>query len=200
MLSGAPVQEGAVPDGSASDLLEERELRSEVVFRGSMLEVRRDHVRLPDGGEATREYIRHPGAVVIVAEKNDGSLVLERQFRYPLRRSLIELPAGKMDPGEDSLECARRELREETGYVASSWQHLGVTHPCVGYSDEGIEIFLARELAQVGHAPDEGEFLEIVYMPMVEAIAAVHDGRITDGKTIVALFRALPFLDGRARP
>lgn len=120
--------------------------------------------------------------------------MFERQFRYPLRRSFLELPAGKIDPDEDILACARRELREETGYEAARWQHLGVMHPCIGYSDERIEIFLARELNHVGHALDEGEFLEVLSFSVGEAVAAVHDGRITDGKTITALFRALPFL------
>lgn len=178
------------------DPLTETELRSEVVFRGSMLEVRRDTVRLPDGREATREYVRHPGAVVVLAQLDDGNLVFERQFRYPLRYSLVELPAGKVDPGEDSLTCARRELREETGYEAAHWQHIGYTHPCVGYSDERIAIFFARGLKHVGDDPDEGEFLEILTMSVAEAQAAVHDGRITDGKTVAALFLAQPLISG----
>lgn len=182
------------PGRGADERLAESELKSEVVFRGKLLDVRRDLVRLPDGREATREYIRHPGAVVIVAVLPDGRLLFERQFRYPLRRVFIELPAGKIDADEDILECARRELREETGFEADEWRHLGVMHPCIGYSDERIEIFLARELEAVGHAWDEGEFLEILSLGVEEAEAAVHDGRITDGKTIAALFRALPIL------
>lgn len=161
-----------------------------------MLEVRRDRVRLPDGREANREYIQHPGAVVVVAVLDDGCLVMERQFRYPLRRSFIEFPAGKLDPGEDILACARRELREETGYDAASWQHLGQFHPCLGYSSERIEIFLARQLVQRGNALDDGEFLEVFSMSVAEVLEGVHDGRITDGKTIVALLRALPVLNG----
>src|SRR5690606_27743593 len=141
-----------------------------------------------------REYIRHPGAVVVVASLPDGRLVFERQFRYPLGRAFLELPAGKIDPGEPILACAQRELREETGYIARAWEHLGVMHPCIGYSDERIEIFLARELEAVGHAWDEGEFLEVLSLGVDDAEAAVHEGRITDGKTICALFRALPRL------
>lgn len=176
------------------DPLEEHELSSECVFDGALLKVWRDRVRLPDGSESGREYIRHPGAVVIVAVLPDGQLLFERQFRYPLRRAFIELPAGKIDAGEDILSCARRELREETGYEADDWRYVGVMHPCIGYSDERIEIFLARGLHHVGHAWDDGEFLEIMSLSVDAAEAAIHAGEITDGKTITALYRALPWL------
>lgn len=177
-----------------SDPLEETQLRTESVFDGVLLDVRRDAVRLPDGTETVREYVRHPGAVVIIAVLPDGHLLFERQFRYPLRKAFFELPAGKIDAGEEILECAIRELREETGYVAKLWEHLGVMHPCIGYSDERIEIFMARDLTEVGHARDEGEFLEVLSMAVEEAEQAVLDGLITDGKTISALFLGLPRL------
>lgn len=180
------------------DPLVETALSSENVFRGVLLDVHRDRVRLPDGAEATREYIRHPGAVVVVALLPGGRLLFERQFRYPLRRAFFELPAGKIDPGEDILACAQRELREETGYAAARWDYVGVMHPCIGYSDERIEIFLARELTDVGHARDAEEFLEVLEFGVDEAERAVHDGRITDGKTIAALFRCLPRLRAEA--
>ncbi len=178
----------------ARDPLEEVELSSEPVFDGVLLKVRRDRVRLPDGSESGREYIRHPGAVVVVAVLPDGQLLFERQFRYPLRRAFVELPAGKIDAGEDILSCARRELREETGYEADDWRYIGVMHPCIGYSDERIEIFLARGLRHVGHAWDDGEFLEVLTLSLEAAEAAIHAGEITDGKTITALYRTLPFL------
>ncbi|MFN3984325.1 MAG: NUDIX domain-containing protein [Rhodocyclaceae bacterium] len=181
-------------DEAALDPLTETQIASEQVFDGVLLKVLRDRVRLPDGGEAVREYVRHPGAVVVVAQLPDGALVFERQFRYPLRRAFLELPAGKIDPGEPALDCARRELLEETGYVATEWTHLGVMHLCIGYSDERIEIFLARGLTYEGHRRDEGEFLELLTLAVDGAEAAVHAGEITDAKTISALFLALPRL------
>lgn len=174
--------------------LDEHTLSSQSVYDGKLLKVRRDAVRLPDGGEGVREYIQHPGAVVIVAALADGSLVFERQFRYPLRRVFVELPAGKLDAQEAPLACAQRELREETGYIAQHWRHLGVMHPCIGYSDERIEVFLAQGLQHVGHEWDEGEFLEVFSLSPDAAHAAVLAGEITDAKTITALFLALPVL------
>ncbi|MDM7482355.1 MAG: NUDIX hydrolase, partial [Halomonas sp.] len=172
--------------GAPRDPLEEVELSSERVFDGCLLKVHRDTVSLPDGTEGVREYIRHPGAVAIVAVLPDGRLIFERQYRYPLRRAFLEIPAGKIDSGEDIFACARRELREEAGYEAADWRHLGVMHPCIGYADERIELFLARELRHVGSALDEGEFLELLTLAPDEAEAAGHDGRITAGKTIAA--------------
>ena len=177
------------------DPLKETTLCSEVVYSGIFLEICRDRVECPDGREAVREFVRHPGAVVIIPVLNDGRLLFERQFRYPLERAFIEFPAGKIDAGEAPLSCAVRELEEETGYRAERWQHLGVMHPCIGYSDERIEIFVAQGLTHVGHNWDEGEFLEFLELERAEAVRAVLDGRITDAKTITALFwteRVLP--------
>ena len=167
--------------------LDEIFLEGEVVFSGHLLKVHRDRVRLPDGSEAVREYLRHPGAVAIVALLDDGRVVLERQFRYPLRRGFIEIPAGKLEPGEDSLETGKRELLEETGYVAAEWRKLGVIHNAIGYSDEAIEIWLARGLEQREQRLAEGEFLEVFSVPLSEAQAMARDGRITDVKSIAGL-------------
>jgi ADP-ribose pyrophosphatase len=177
--------------------LREWGVASEEVFSGRLLRVRRDTVRLPDGRQATREFVTHPGAVVMIAELPGGKLLFERQFRYPLDRVFLELPAGKIHPGEDILLTAQRELQEETGYVAGQWHHLGVIHPCIGYSDERIEIFLARGLSHVGHALDDGEFLEVHELTLGEAMEAVRDGCLTDGKSVAGLLWAERILDGR---
>ena len=172
----------------------ESEISSQTVFKGALLEVRKDQVRLPNGKESVREYIVHPGAVVVLAFLDNGNLLFERQFRYPLRRVFLELPAGKIDAGEAIIDTARRELLEETGYTASDWEYLGVMHPCIGYSDERIEIFLAKGLSYLGHQRDEGEFLELLTLTREEVEGAIHAGEITDGKSIVALYRCLPLI------
>src|SRR6202012_3709458 len=124
--------------------LREETLGSEVVFAGKLLEVRRDHVRLPGGAQATREYIVHPGAVMVVPLLDDGRLVIERKWRYPLARVMIEFPAGKIDRGEPPQQCAIRELIEETGYRAAEWALAGILHNAIAYSNEGIEVWFAR--------------------------------------------------------
>jgi len=171
--------------------LDEIEVQSTEVYRGKLLEVRADRVRLPDGNESTREYVRHQGAVVVIAVLDSGELIFERQFRYPLRRAFLELPAGKIDPGEEILATARRELLEETGHSASDWRHLGVQHPSIGYSNERIEIFLARGVRrESGQRLDHGEFLDLLTLSLDDALLAVRRGGITDSKTTVALFWA----------
>jgi ADP-ribose pyrophosphatase len=174
--------------------LSEHFVSGEEVFSGKLLRVRRDLVRLPDGGQSVREYVRHPGAVVMVALFDDGRVLLERQFRYPHGREFIELPAGKLEPGEPHLETAKRELLEETGYVASDWRRLGVLHPSVAYTDEAIELFLAKGLTKKEARLDDGEFLEVLEVPFGEALAMVRDGRITDAKSIAGLLWVKSFL------
>jgi len=174
--------------------LSEHFVSGEEVFSGKLLRVRRDVVRLPDGSRSVREYVRHPGAVVMVALFDDGRVLLERQFRYPHGRDFIELPAGKLEPGEPHLETAKRELLEETGYVAADWRRLGVLHPSVAYTDEAIELFLAKDLTRREASLDDGEFLEVLEVPLAEAIAMVRDGRITDAKSIAGLLWVKSFL------
>ena len=170
-----------------SHLVESR-LQSETVFSGRLLEVRRDTVRLPNGGEATREFVVHPGAVLIVPVLDDGRLVLERQFRYPVGRVMLEFPAGKIDPGEPPLLTAQRELIEEAGYTASGWKRLGTLHPEIGYSTEFIDMFEARGLSYVGAQLDDGEFLDIVTLTEDELLLTYDCGGFTDAKSIAALF------------
>jgi ADP-ribose pyrophosphatase len=159
----------------------------EEVFSGRLLQVRRDTVRVPGGALTTREYIRHPGAVAILPFTPSGHVVLERQYRYPNARDFVEIPAGKVEPGEDLLVSAQRELLEETGYAASEWQRLTTIHNAISYSDEAIELYCARGLQKRKQKLDEEEFLEVLELPFEEAVAMVRDGRITDVKTIIAL-------------
>jgi len=172
--------------GGDAHLVEMR-IASEDVFDGKLLHVKRDTVRLPDGKTATREYIAHPGAVMIIPRLPDGKLLMERQFRYPLARIFIEFPAGKIDPGEDPATTAARELLEETGYTAERWSHIGTLHPLITYSTERIEIYTADALTFVGAKLDAGEFIEILSATLEEALAWIDRGEITDVKTMLGL-------------
>lgn len=180
----------------ADEQLSEETLASQEVFKGKLLHIRSDTVRLPNGAQSIREVVMHPGAVMVIAALDNGKLLFERQYRHPLQRVFLELPAGKIDAGEHILDTARRELREETGYKARSWRHLGSMHPCIGYSNERIEIFLAHGLTYVGHALDQGEFLEVVELTLADAVLSVRDGAITDSKTIAGLFWAEKIFSG----
>jgi len=168
--------------------LKETRVDSRLAYDGNFLKVQRDTVRLPDGKESTREYIKHPGAVVIIPVLDDGSILLERQFRYPLNQVIIEFPAGKIDPGEASLDCARRELLEETGYTASDWKFVCTIHNAIAYSDEHLDIFLAQGLKEGQSKPDEEEFLEIFTASLDEMLSWVREGKITDVKTVIGTF------------
>lgn len=168
--------------------LKETPLDSELMYAGDFIQVRKDRVRLPDGTESSREYINHPGAVAVLAILDNGNLVMERQYRYPPQREFIELPAGKIDHGEDILVCAKRELLEETGYVAKEWIHLTTAWPCIGYADERMEYFLARGLTHRGSDLDDGEFLEVFELSLPDAIEWIRLGKINESKTIVGLF------------
>ena len=176
--------------------LTEKKIDGKVMYDGNFITVCKDNVRLPDGSTSTREYITHPGAVAVLALLDNGKLVMERQFRYPLHREFIELPAGKIDDNEHILECAQRELLEETGYVAREWIHLTTAWPCIGYADERMEYFLARGLTHQGSQLDEGEFLEVFELSLVEALEWVRAGKIDDSKTIIGLFWLDKVLNG----
>ena len=167
--------------------LTETRVASQELLRGHFLHAMRDTVRLPDGKEATREYVIHPGAVMVVAELPDGRLVLERQFRYPVQSVMVEFPAGKLDPGEVSLACAKRELLEETGYTARQWARAGVLHPVISYSTEFIDIWFARELTAGERQLDAGEFLDVFSASADELLQWCRDGRITDAKTLTGV-------------
>ena len=173
-------------DRDADQHLIEQKQDSVELFKGKLLHAWRDTVKLPDGGTATREYIVHSGAVVIVPLLDDGRVLLERQFRYPVQRVMIEFPAGKLDvPGEDKLACARRELLEETGYTAREWAHAGELHPVISYSTEVIDIWFARGLVDSGkRSLDEGEFLEVFAATPQELLEWCRDGKVTDAKTL----------------
>ena len=174
----------------------EQQLTTKLVYDGRLLKVREDTVRLPDGMTARREYVQHPGAVAIVALLDDGRVVMERQHRYPHRRDFLEIPAGKLEPGEPHFETAKRELQEETGYLAREWTRLGLIHNAIAYSDEAIELWLARGLEKRAAKLDAGEFLEVLALPFEEAVAMIRDGRITDAKTIAGLLWVKAFLRG----
>jgi ADP-ribose pyrophosphatase len=176
--------------------LTETVLDETLVYDGSLLKVRRMTVRLPDGRQAHRETIRHPGASAIVTLDADGRIVLERQWRAPAGGAFWEIPAGKIDPGEDPLETARRELIEEAGVSAARWTHLGTIHNAIGYSDEHIEIYLARDLTPCQQRLDENEFLTLVSVPMQEAFEMTRNGAITDVKTLIGLGWLRDYLDG----
>jgi len=155
------------------------------MVQGHFLHVVRDDVVLPDGTAGTREYVIHPGAVMIIPLLNDGRVVLERQFRYPVGQAMIEFPAGKLDAGEASLHCAVRELAEETGYVAREWAYAGRLHPLVAYSTEHIDVWFARGLTPGAQQLDPGEFLDVFDASLDELLAWCQQGLVTDAKTLV---------------
>ena len=178
----------------------ERRVHSDSVYDGNFLKVRRDEVALPGGMKASREYIVHPGAVMIVPITDDGRLVVERQHRYPLDRVLLEFPAGKLDPNETTLACAMRELAEETGYRAREWAHAGRMHNAPAYSTEFIEIWFARGLVEGAQSLDDGEFVEVVLMTQAELFTLAARGELTDAKSMVALLRLRQWQDGAWSP
>ena len=168
-------------------LVEVREAGEEIL-RGHFLHAFRDTVRMPDDRTATREYVVHPGAVMVIPLLTlaDGrmQLVMERQYRYPVGQVMVEFPAGKIDPGESPWLCAQRELREETGYTASEWARAGVKHPVISYSTESIEIWFARGLTAGPRALDAGEFLDVITVSPEDLMQWCMNGGVTDAKTL----------------
>ena len=174
-------------ESDGDDSLTEQPLESRLAFQGAFLRLYVDKVRSADGHVGTREYLQHPGAVMIVPLLSDGRVVLERQFRYPLKRTAIEFPAGKIDAGERPIQCAQRELLEETGYRAGKWSYLGGLHNAIAYSDEKIEMFLAEELVHEGASLDAGETLQVFTEPWQRLLQWVREGTVTDVKTMVGV-------------
>jgi ADP-ribose pyrophosphatase len=178
------------PDGP--DFTEHR-VASTLAYDGGLLKVRRDEVRLPDGSPAWREYVEHPGAVMMLAFLDERTILLERQYRYPKRAHFIELPAGKIEKGEPPLETAKRELVEECGYEAAEWWQIARLDPCIGYSDEVILLYGARGLTHVGASLDVGEHLLTFSVALDDALAWVRDGTITDTKTVFGILHWAQF-------
>jgi len=189
----------SIHDHDDADLIETL-ISSAPVLNGGMMKVRRDQVRLPSGNQGQREYVVHPGAVLIVPILDNGNLLLERQFRYPLNRVFTELPAGKIDPGENILKTGQRELQEETGYSAQEWIYLGHQHPCIGYATEVIHMFLAKGLIEGEPLNDADEALQLFEASLEDCLQMVADQEITDAKTIIALMWTEKYLQGKWQP
>ena len=185
-------------DSVAGDVsqLAEIKISSDEMLAGNFLQICRDTVSLPDGRHTTREYVVHPGAVMIIALLDDGRVVLERQFRYPLHAVMVEFPAGKLDAGESSLACAKRELQEETGYTAREWVKAGVLHPAIAYSTEFIDIWFARGLTLGEQQLDSGEFLEVFSATPDELMKWCASGKVTDAKTLTGMLWLANILSG----
>ena len=175
-----------LPEGDAH--LREERLSGEDIYGGIFLNMKRDQVILPDGNQAVREYLTHPGAVAVVAILDDGRVLMERQYRYPIAKACIEIPAGKLDPKEGHLVCAQRELAEETGYSASKWSFIRRIHPVISYSTEFIDIYLAKGLSAGERSLDEGEFLDVFAATLDEMHQWIAEGKITDVKTIISVY------------
>lgn len=175
-----------LPVGDAH--LREERLSGQDIYSGIFLDMKRDQVSLPDGNQAVREYLTHPGAVAIVAVLDDGRVLMERQYRYPIAKACLEIPAGKLDPKEDHLLCAQRELAEETGYTAKKWSFIRRIHPVISYSTEFIDIYLAEGLVSGKSHLDEEEFLDVFAASLEQLLEWVEQGEITDVKTTIATY------------
>lgn len=178
--------------------LGETKVKSEDIFNGVIMHVFRDEVKVPNGNMAVREIIRHIGAVCVVPVTDDGRVVVERQYRYPIDEVITEIPAGKLDfEEEDRLEAAKRELKEETGITADNWTDMGIYYPAAAYSDERITMYLATGLHKGEQHLDPDEILDIYEIPIEELVGDIMSGKITDGKTQVAILKAYRILNSR---
>lgn len=173
----------------------EKTLSSRMIYRGRIFNVRQDQVELPGGKIAGREVVEYPGAVAVVPLTEDGKVVLVRQYRYAVQEELLEIPAGKCDPGEDELACAVRELGEETGLTAGRWDRLCAFYTTPGFTTEKLTVFLARELTFGRAHPDEDELIRVEVLPLAEALQMIEQGQIRDGKSIVGLLATVRLLD-----
>lgn len=163
-------------------------IKSNTIFDGNIIKVQVDHVQLPNGKTATRELVKHPGAVAVLPLTSDNRLVVVEQFRKPLEKVTVEIPAGKLEPGEDRLQCAKRELREETGYSAGKWSHLVSFYTSPGFADEEIHLYIAEDL-QTGQAqPDDDEFVHVREITLNEALTLIETTHICDAKTVAAVY------------
>lgn len=168
--------------------LEEKTIRSQTIFTGRVIQLQVDEVRLPNGKTSTREIVKHPGAVAIIAITNENKLVLVRQFRKPLEKTILELPAGKLEAGEDPKVCAWRELEEETGYKAERMEHLVSFYTSPGFADEYLHIYCAKGLTKGEIQPDQDEFVELVELTFSECLDRIASGDICDAKTVAAIY------------
>jgi ADP-ribose pyrophosphatase len=185
---------------SGDQHLREERITGEDIYGGIFLKMKRDTVSLPDGQQAVREYLTHPGAVAIVALLDDGRVLLERQYRYPIAKACIEIPAGKLDPNENPLLCAQRELAEETGYTAKKWSYIRRIHPVISYSTEFIDIYLAEDLVPGKSKLDDEEFLDVFAAPLEQLITWVEEGEITDVKTTISAYWLDRYRQGLVSP
>ena len=174
----------------------EKELSSEQIFDGVVVKLFRDEVELEGGDKAVREFIKHPGGVCVAALDEEENLIMVEQFRYPFRRALTEVPAGKLEFGEDPEECGKRELKEEVGADADSFEYLGCLYPTVAYDTEVIHMYLARGLHFGEQHLDEGEFLDVKKLPLKEAYRMVMDNEIPDAKTQMIILKTYLRLHG----
>lgn len=174
--------------------LKETKIASKEIFKGKIINLRVDTVKLPNGKEATREVVEHPGAVAVVALNEKNELVMIHQFRAPINEVIIEIPAGKLEKGEDPLVCAKRELEEETGYQAASWKQMFTFYTTPGFSDEKMYLYMAKDLKSLEQSLDEDEFVELVYIPVKDALDMARNGKIKDAKTILGIEAASLFL------